>query len=88
MSFAEVSVNSPVGERQLFSYSIPQGLRAVPGSGVWVPFGNRILQGIVVEISEFPSVESVRPIESLIQKEPLLSKTQLELALWIKKCIP
>lgn len=85
LSFAEVSVNSPVGERQLFSYSIPQGLRAVPGSGVWVSFGNRILQGIVVEISEFPSVESVRPIESLIQKEPLLSKTQLELALWISR---
>ena len=85
LSFAEVSVNSPAGERQLFSYSIPEGLQAVEGSGVWVPFGNRTLQGIVVEISEFPSVEAVRPVDSLIQNEPLLSKTQLELARWISR---
>lgn len=85
MSFAEVSVNSPAGERQLFSYSIPEGLKVIPGSGVWIPFGNRTLQGIVVEISEFPSVESTRPIASLIQAGPLLSNTQLELAAWISR---
>ena len=83
MSFAEVSVNSPAGERQLFSYLVPEGLYLVPGHAVWVPFGSRILQGVVVELSEFPSVESVRPIDSLIQPEPLLSKTRLELARWI-----
>jgi primosomal protein N' (replication factor Y) len=85
LSFAEVSVNSPAGERQLFSYSIPEGLKVIPGSGVWIPFGNRTLQGIVVEISEFPSVESTRPIASLIQAGPLLSNTQLELAAWISR---
>ena len=83
MSFAEVSVNSPAGERQLFSYSIPEGLSLIPGHAVWVPFGSRILQGIVVELSEYPAVESVRPIDSLIQPEPLLSNMQLELAQWI-----
>ena len=83
MSFAEVSVNSPAGERQLFSYSIPEGLVLAPGHAVWVPFGSRILQGVVVELSEYPSVESVRPIDSLIQPEPLLSRMQLDLALWI-----
>ncbi|MGA3093765.1 MAG: primosomal protein N' [Dehalococcoidales bacterium] len=83
LSFAEVSVNSPAGERQLFCYSIPEGLALSPGHAVWVPFGKRILQGVVVVLSEYPSVESVRPIDSLIQPEPLLSKTQLELSQWI-----
>jgi primosomal protein N' (replication factor Y) len=85
LSYAEVSVNSPAGERQLFSYSIPDNLALQPGHAVWVPFGSRILQGIVVELSEFPSVESVRPVDSLIQPEPLLSRTQLELARWISE---
>ena len=85
MSYAEVSVNSPAGERQLFSYSIPEELKLQPGHAVWVPFGSRILQGIVIELSQFPSVESVRPIDSLIQPEPLISKNQLELAQWISR---
>jgi len=83
LPYAEVSVNSPAGECQLFSYSIPESLALVPGHAVWVPFGSRILQGVVVELSEYPSVESVRPVDSLIQPEPLLSMTQLELARWI-----
>ena len=85
MSYAEVSVNSPAGERQLFSYSIPEGLSLRPGHAVWAPFGSRILQGIVGELSQYPSVESVRPIDSLIQPEPLLSPIKLELALWISR---
>ncbi len=83
MSFAEVSVNSPAGERQLFSYSIPDNLTLAAGHAVWVPFGSRVLQGIVVELSDFTAVESVRPVDSLIQPEPLLSRTQLKLAQWI-----
>ena len=85
LPYAEVSVNSPAGERQLFSYSIPDDLILQPGHAVWVPFGSRILQGIVVELSEFPAVESVRPVDSLIQPEPLLTATQLELARWISR---
>jgi primosomal protein N' (replication factor Y) len=83
LSFAEVSVNSPAGERQLFSYSIPDNLTLAAGHAVWVPFGSRVLQGIVVELSDFPAVQSVRPVDSLIQPEPLLSMKQLELAQWI-----
>jgi len=83
LSYAEVSVNSPAGERLLFSYSIPDNLTLQPGHAVWVPFGSRILQGVVVELTEYPSVESVRPIDSFIQSEPLLSRMQLDQARWI-----
>ena len=83
MSFAEVSVNLPAGRKQLFTYSIPHGVEVVPGSGVWVPFGARTAQGIVVEVAELTAVGAVRPIEGLVQPEPVISPAQLSLARWI-----
>jgi len=83
MSFAEVCVSLPAGRRQLFTYSIPSGLDVVPGSGVWAPFGARITQGVVVELTEFAAVEGVRPLAGLIQEEPILTSTQLAAACWL-----
>lgn len=86
MPYAEVCVNSPVTWREpSFTYSIPGGLNVQIGHGVWVPFGSRILQGVVVELSQYPSVESVRPIDSLIEAQPLLSVTQVAAARWISQ---
>ncbi|MCL2679159.1 MAG: primosomal protein N' [Dehalococcoidia bacterium] len=85
MQYAEVSVNSPSGERQLFSYSIPDNLSMAPGHAVWVPFGSRILQGIVVELSALPAVDQVRPVYGLIEPEPIISAKQLELAQWMSR---
>ncbi|MCL2150335.1 MAG: hypothetical protein FWH51_05390, partial [Dehalococcoidia bacterium] len=83
MSFAEVCVNVPAGRRQLFTYCIPSGLDAVPGMGVWVPFGARIAQGIIVELTELAAVDAVRPLAGPIQAEPVLSASQLSLARWL-----
>ncbi len=83
MPFAEVCVNSPAGRQQLFSYAIPPGLDVLPGHAVWAPFGAQPVQGIVIELSSVPSVESVRPLYGLIEPEPLLSPAALELAKWI-----
>jgi len=85
LSYAEVSVNSPAGKQQLFSYSIPRHLEVRPGQAAWVPFGNCVLQGIVVSISQYPSVPSVRPINSLIQDVPIISPAHLTLAQWISR---
>jgi len=56
MRYAEVSVNSPVAQRRIFSYAIPSNLSVEAGQAVWVPFGDKLLQGIVVELSDYPSV--------------------------------
>ena len=56
MDYAEVSVNSPVARRQTFSYHIPPGLEVEVGQAVWVPFGDRQLQGVVLELSAYPAV--------------------------------
>ena len=83
MSYAEVSVNSPVSQKQTFSYSIPEGLGIQTGQAVWVPFGNKTLQGIVIEVNDLPSVEETRDIIGIIEPPLVLSKQQLQLGRWI-----
>ena len=54
MRYAEVSVNSPIAQRQTFSYAIPPSLDIEVGQAVWVPFGDKLLQGIVLEQAPTP----------------------------------
>ena len=83
MPYAEVSVNSPVSQSRTFSYSIPGGMDIVPGQAVWVPFGNKTLQGIVISIDAVPAVEETRDISTVIEPPLILSPQQLELAKWM-----
>ncbi|HEY51244.1 MAG TPA: primosomal protein N' [Dehalococcoidia bacterium] len=83
MKYAEVSVNSPVAQRRAFSYAIPPHLNVEVGQAVWVPFGERTLQGIVMALTPHPAVEETRDIIDVIESRPLLSPIQLQLARWI-----
>ena len=80
MRYAEVSVNSPAAQRQTFSYAIPPHLNINAGQAVWVPFGDKLLQGIVLELSQYPAVEQTREIAGVIDPHPLLSQAQISLA--------
>jgi len=84
MNYAEVAVNSP-GSRSTFCYAIPARLNINVGQAVWVPFGSRVIQGIVVELSEQPSVEATKEIADLVTDYPVLSSLQIKLAQWISK---
>ncbi|MBA7646533.1 primosomal protein N' [subsurface metagenome] len=85
MGYAEVSVNSPVAQRRTFSYAIPSGLNISVGQAVWVPFGDKLLQGIVLELSDYPSVEETREIAGVIEPTPVLSPSHVLLARWISE---
>jgi primosomal protein N' (replication factor Y) len=85
MNYAEVAVNSPIAQRRSFCYSIPPELNIGIGQAVWVPFGSKTLQGIVVGLSDYPSFEATKEIESIITSFPLLSSVQIEVALWLSK---
>jgi len=86
MNYAEVAVNSPRLHRgQTFSYAIPPGFHINVGQPVWVPFGSRIVQGIVLQLSDRPAVEETREIAGIITDSPPLSPVQLELARWISE---
>ncbi|OGO00770.1 MAG: primosomal protein N' [Chloroflexi bacterium RBG_13_51_52] len=85
MKYAEVSVNSPVAQRQTYSYSIPSGLDVCVGQAVLVPFGEKVLQGVVMELTAIPAVEETREIIDVISPEPILSQYQISLARWISE---
>lgn len=82
--FASVAVNIP----QLsgcYDYSIPEdALELVKvGSLVTVPFGRQLVQGIVVSLHETPSVSDTKPLASILEKEPVVTHDQIELARWM-----
>jgi primosomal protein N' (replication factor Y) len=85
MGYAEVSVNSPVAQRRTFSYTIPADLSIDVGQAVWVPFGDKLLQGIVLELTDYPSVEETKEIAGIIEPRPVLSPAHILLARWISQ---
>lgn len=85
MNYADVAVNVPFARQQAFCYSIPPHLTIKVGQAVWVPFGSQIVQGVVVGLSDYPSIEVTKPISDIITPLPLLSSLQIELASWLSK---
>jgi primosomal protein N' (replication factor Y) (superfamily II helicase) len=85
MLYAEVAVNSPAAQRRSFCYSVPPQIDVTTGQAVWVPFGPRTLQGIIVKLSDYPSFETTKDIAGVISTSPLLSSARVELALWMSE---
>lgn len=82
--FVEVAVNLPP-VWGTFHYHLPPHLRGRvrPGHLVTAPFGSRRVQGVVIALPREPAVPETRPIESLVDPEPVLTAPQLELARWL-----
>ena len=83
--YAEVAVDAPLGHSRTFSYSIPDRFRLEPGQLVWVPFGRRILQGVVIELTAAPSVEKTRDVLQPVEPGRLLDDTAIALAQWVSR---
>jgi len=73
----------PAAQRQTFSYSIPSELTVNVGQAVYVPFGQKTIQGLVLELTDFPAFEATRDIIGIIDSQPLLSTKQILLAKWL-----
>jgi len=85
MPYAEVAVNAAAPLRQTFTYRIPADLPVEAGHAVYVPFGTRTLQGIVMAVTEESSFAEVRDIEGVIDARPLISSAHLDLARWLSE---
>ncbi len=83
MHYAEVVVNSPGAQRRTFCYAVPSNMYVEVGHAVEVPFGPKVAQGIVVELSDIPSVEDTREITGFLDPQPIISPTHIKLARWI-----
>ncbi len=85
MSHIEVAVDFPDDRLRTFTYSVPDRMTAIPGDLVWVPFGTRLLQGVVFGALASPPDADVEPkeISSVVEGGPFLDLPHLHLARWI-----
>lgn len=70
MAIVRVALDVPLSK--LFDYSLDNGTDIVPGQLVWVPFGRRIMAGVVMESvtdSVFP-VERIKPVLKVVDNIP------------------
>src|ERR1017187_11002285 len=86
-AYCEVAL--PVPLDRTFTYAVPEGARVERGARVIAPFRNEKLIGVVTAVSATaPADFEVRPIEAVLDEEPLLSDHLLRLAEWISQYYP
>ncbi len=84
MQFADVAVDAAVPQKT-YTYSIPAGMAVERGQAVWVPFGrtSQLVQGIVFALSDTTTFPQIKPLNSLVESQPILTSAQCDLALWV-----
>ncbi len=84
MEYVEVAVNLPA-VRGTFHYHLPSRMEGKVGVGhlVTAQFGHRPVQGVVIDLPRVPEVPETRPIDDLLDPEPVLTQPQLQLARWM-----
>jgi len=84
-NFAEIALALPMD--RTFHYSIPTDMKSQTevGKRAWVEFGKKDMVGYVVGLSKIAEVESVKPLKSVIDKDPIASSEMLKLCRWISE---
>ncbi|MFZ0743168.1 MAG: primosomal protein N' [Terracidiphilus sp.] len=81
-AYCEVAL--PVPLDRTFTYAVPENLCPARGARVIAPFRNEKLIGVVTSLSgTAPADFEARPLEAVLDDEPLLSDHLLTLAEWI-----
>lgn len=82
VSAAIYSIDKP------YTYLVPEQLygKVLPGMRVTVPFGkgNTRSEGFVLALEDETELKGVKPIEAVLDDEPVLTEEQLQLALWMR----
>tara|TARA_R100001143_G_scaffold63588_2_gene72797 strand:+ start:50448 stop:52874 length:2427 start_codon:yes stop_codon:yes gene_type:complete len=75
----------PTAVRSLFTYHISAEKEIVPGIRVWVPLRNEFAIGLVVRVHQKKPDFETRPIEKILDSEPIMSEALLQLTEWIHR---
>ena len=68
----------------IFDYALPEGVSARPGCRVKVPLRNTSATGTILDIgSTQSSAFKLKPVTSLIDPEPVVTETLIQLARWM-----
>ena len=83
--YAEIVVNLPV--EGTFHYHVPPDLADTLRVGhlVKVSFGRQKAQGVVLGFDDRAPVVHTKPVEGLIDHQPIVGETQLALARWLSR---
>ena len=74
----------PVPLRRLFTYRVPEALAVEAGSRVVVPFRNRVLVGVALEISdEPPETDKIKSVLDVPDVIPALTENVVRLGRWV-----
>lgn len=70
-----------------FTYAVPDELQEsiYIGQLVWVPFGARRLQGVVIGLAEQSDIANPRAIQEIVATQPFITPAQIELARWMAR---
>ena len=81
--YADVVINRPI--KGPFTYSVPESLKEdiEIGSVVEVSFGNKVVIGYVIGLSDKCDIEKIKPVNSIIDKTLSIDSKMLELTRWI-----
>jgi len=81
-TYCEVAL--PVPLDQPFTYAVAAGQPVLRGARVIVPFRNEKLIGVVTKVGvKAPTEYQVRPLEAVLDEEPILSDALLDLGEWM-----
>ncbi len=83
---ADVAV--PLGVRKTFAYAVPAEFKKSisPGARVLVPFGRKLLTGVVVAYPvEPPAGFRIRPIRDLLDARPVVPADLVQTAMWVAR---
>ena len=82
---AETTIEGDPHLTRAFHYAVPDRLRdeVRVGQLVWVPFGKRYLQGVIVAFDDASPVAETRDLDQIVDPMPVLSEIQVRLAHWI-----
>ena len=70
-----------------YDYLIPQGTDIAVGMRVLAPFGrgNRVSEGVVLALGQGVPDKPIKPIRSLVDREPVITDREIRLALWMRE---
>lgn len=83
--YAEVAVLNGSPQRGSFTYAVPDGMNLRRGMSVVVPWRTQWAAGIVLEVTDESDITDPRPIERLLEPDPVVTIRQLELAAWVSE---
>ena len=82
-AYAEVAVPLPI--EGTLTYALPEGLchLAAPGVRALVPVGARVVTGMIVGLPEAAGRAALRPVQEVLDPEPILDAHLLALTAWV-----